>query len=77
VKDVAPGLVVEARATDDGIVEAVRLDDPEGRYVFAVQWHPEFFKGVDDGTMVDNAPILGEFLRAAVGRRDACEELPS
>lgn len=69
VKDVGAGLAVEARSSDDGIVEAIRLDDPRGRYAFAVQWHPEFFKGVDDGTMLDNDPILREFLSHATGRR--------
>jgi putative glutamine amidotransferase len=70
VKDVGEGLVVEARSTDDGIVEALRLDDPLDRYVVAVQWHPEFFAGVDDGTMFDNAPMLAEFLTRCVERRD-------
>lgn len=70
VKDVGEGLVVEARSSDDGIVEAIRLDDPAGRYVFGVQWHPEFFEGVDDGSMLDNGPILAGFLaRAAAVRR--------
>jgi putative glutamine amidotransferase len=69
VKDVGDGLVVEARSSDDGIVEAVRLADDvaEGRYVVGVQWHPEFFEGVDDGTMLDNGPLLAEFLDAARG----------
>ena len=70
VKDVGAGLIVEARSTDDGIVEALRLDDPDGRYVAAVQWHPEFVAGVDDGTMYDNGPLLAEFLGRAVARRD-------
>lgn len=35
----APGLVVTATAAADGIVEAV--EDPERRFVLAVQWHPE------------------------------------
>ena len=70
VKDVGDGLVVEARSTDDGIVEALRLDDADDRYVVAVQWHPEFFAGVDDGTMFDNAPMLAEFLTRCVERRD-------
>ena len=34
------GLVVEATARD-GLVEAVRLDDP-GPFLLAVQWHPEW-----------------------------------
>lgn len=70
VKDVGAGLVVEARSSDDGVVEAIRWDDPAGGYAFAVQWHPEFFKGVDDGTMLDNDPILREFLAAAGTRGD-------
>lgn len=36
----ADGLAVEATAPD-GIIEAVRLDDPE-RFVIAIQWHPEW-----------------------------------
>jgi putative glutamine amidotransferase len=70
VKDVGAGLVVEARSTDDGLVEALRLDDPDDRFVRAVQWHPEFFAGVDDGSMFDNRPMLEEFLSRAVERRD-------
>ncbi|MCX7620139.1 MAG: gamma-glutamyl-gamma-aminobutyrate hydrolase family protein [Acidimicrobiales bacterium] len=61
VREVGEGLVVEAVSVDDGVVEAVRLGDPD-RYVVGVQWHPEFFEGVDDGTMLDNMPLLGEFL---------------
>jgi putative glutamine amidotransferase len=61
VRDVAPGLVVEAVSADDKVVEAVRLDDPD-RYAVGVQWHPEYFEGVDDGTMLDNTPLLEEFL---------------
>jgi putative glutamine amidotransferase len=38
VKDVAPGLVVTARARD-GVIEAVEL--PRKRFVVGVQWHPE------------------------------------
>jgi len=38
LKDVAPGLEIEARAPD-GIVEAVRLRGK--RFVLGVQWHPE------------------------------------
>jgi putative glutamine amidotransferase len=38
VKDVAPGVVVAARARD-GVIEAVEL--PGRRFVIGVQWHPE------------------------------------
>lgn len=71
VKDLGDGLVVEARSTDDGLVEAMRLDDPDDRYVVAVQWHPEFFAGVDDGSMFDNGPMRAEFLERCIERRAA------
>ncbi len=37
-KEVAPGLIVTARA-EDGVVEA--LEKPGARFLLAVQWHPE------------------------------------
>ena len=39
VKDVAPCLKVMATA-DDGLVEGIYL--PEHRFLWAIQWHPEF-----------------------------------
>ena len=73
VKALGMGLVIEATSTDDGIIEAIRLGghSGDGRYVAAVQWHPEFFEGVDDGSMLDNGPILAEFLDAASASRRA------
>ena len=41
VKDVGQGLVVSARATGDGVIEA--LERPDSRFVVGVQWHPEAF----------------------------------
>lgn len=40
IKELAPGLIVQARAPD-GLVEAYRLEG-ENKFVFAVQWHPEW-----------------------------------
>jgi putative glutamine amidotransferase len=40
VRDLAPGLVVEARALD-GVVEAFRVKDA-CRFAVGVQWHPEW-----------------------------------
>jgi putative glutamine amidotransferase len=67
VKDVAPGLVVEARSADDGVVEAVRLDRP-GTWCLGVQWHPEFVRPGDDH-LFDDTPVRAAFLLAAAERR--------
>ncbi|MEP7057329.1 MAG: type 1 glutamine amidotransferase, partial [Caldimonas sp.] len=61
IKDLAPGLVVEARSPDDGVIEAVRR--PGASYLAAVQWHPEFHRR-DEGTL-DDTPMLIDFLDAA------------
>ncbi len=56
------GLSVEARSVD-GIIEAVRLDG--GQFAAAVQWHPEFFD-IEDPSLLDNGPILREFVTQTV-----------
>jgi putative glutamine amidotransferase len=61
IKDLAPGLVVEATSPNDGLIEAVRR--PGGSYMAAVQWHPEFHRR-DEGTL-DDTPMLADFLDAA------------
>lgn len=60
IKDLAPGLVAEARSPRDGLIEAVRR--PGDGFVAAVQWHPEFHRA-DLGTL-DDSPILQDFLDA-------------
>jgi len=61
VKTPGKDLAVEAYAEPDRVVEALRW---RGRgYVFGVQWHPEFLHP-GDATVLDSAPILGEFLAA-------------
>jgi putative glutamine amidotransferase len=44
VKDVAPGIVVDATAPD-GVIEGI--EDPRRRFCIGVQWHPEY--GLSDG----------------------------
>ncbi|MFO1329523.1 MAG: type 1 glutamine amidotransferase [Rubrivivax sp.] len=61
VKDLAPGFVVEARCPEDGIVEAFRRT--QGSYVAGVQWHPEFHDP-QDGSTIDDTPMLQDFLAA-------------
>lgn len=64
IKDLALDFEVEARSSDDGIIEAIRRKPGAGlSYVAAVQWHPEFHRA-DLGTL-DDTPILEDFLSAA------------
>ena len=63
IKALAPGFVVEARSPRDGIIEAVRREG-EG-FVAAVQWHPEFHDPADPA-LIDDAPMLADFLAADV-----------
>jgi len=59
VKHLGRGLVVDARATGDGLVEAFHQPGPVP--TFGVQWHPEFSHTLD-GTVADPAPLLDYFL---------------
>ena len=68
IKDVAPGLVVEARCPEDGIVEAVRHRGPG--FVAAVQWHPEFHVP-GEPEVFDDGPLLADFLHACRGARES------
>ena len=69
IKDLAPGFAVEARCPDDGMIEAIRLcgNDAGRPWVAAVQWHPEFHK--PEQGVIDDAPILNDFLAAARATR--------
>lgn len=58
IRDLAPCLAVQARAAD-GIAEAVYM--PGKRFVWGVQWHPEFAWKVSE----PNRKIVAAFLRAA------------
>jgi putative glutamine amidotransferase len=62
IKDLAPGLTVEARCPADGMIEAVRWQG--AGYVAGVQWHPEFHDPADRD-LIDDGPILADFLAAA------------
>lgn len=48
VKELAPGFVVDAVASD-GIVEGI--EDPGKRFLIGVQWHPEYFISEGDSRL--------------------------
>jgi putative glutamine amidotransferase len=63
IKDLASGFAVEAVSDEDGVIEAIRREDPARPYLAAVQWHPEFHQpGADT---IDDAALLEDFLQAA------------
>jgi putative glutamine amidotransferase len=66
INRLAENFVVEAVCPDDDVIEAVRWRGPS--YVAAVQWHPEFHKPAEQG-VIDDAPILKDFLDAASAAR--------
>ena len=59
-------LVIDARSSADGIVEAIRWRG--AGYAMGVQWHPEFH-GAARG-LLDSAPIVLDFLAAAQRMRE-------
>ena len=66
IKKLAPDFIVEARCPDDDVIEAVRWRGQS--FVAAVQWHPEFHRPAEQG-VIDDAPILDDFLGAATAAR--------
>lgn len=62
IRQLAADLDVEARCPDDDTIEAVRWRGPS--YLAAVQWHPEFHHGVGTPAVIDDMPILADFLSA-------------
>jgi putative glutamine amidotransferase len=66
MKDLGRDLVVEAWSEPDRVVEALRWNGPS--HVFAVQWHPEFHDRADP-SLIDDTPILDDFLGEARRRR--------
>ena len=59
VKDVAPGLTVDA-VSEDGFVEAVHMEDHP--FLFAVQFHPECYNHVEDDD--HSREIFSAFVKA-------------
>ena len=73
IKRLGAGVSVAARCPEDGVIEAVSIE--ADAWVRGVQWHPEFAFASEAGVgLLDNAPILREFLRAAAVRRGGSPE---
>ena len=66
IKDLGKNLVVEARSSDDKIIEAFRGNGKS--YVYAVQWHPEF-QDPSDTSLLNTKPILDHFFKAIEKRK--------
>jgi gamma-glutamyl-gamma-aminobutyrate hydrolase PuuD len=61
IKKLGSDLVIEAKALDDGVVEAIRWLG--NGYMVGCQWHPEFQIHFPD--LLDSGPIMLDLLAAA------------
>jgi len=61
IRVLGKGLVAEAHATDDGLVEAVKAEG-RGTFVAGVQWHPEF-QDTGRGDLLSPVVLFEAFLR--------------
>ena len=64
VKRPGRDIVVEARSSEDGMIEAIRWNGSS--FVCGVQWHPEFHAQTPAEGLLDCAPLLEAFLAAAM-----------
>ena len=78
VKRLAEHLVVEARAQDDGLVEAFRYAPAPTAaarapvpFVVGVQWHPEFHDENNARELLASGPLLRAFLDECAARKRA------
>jgi putative glutamine amidotransferase len=60
-------LVVDARSSVDGIIEAIRWRG--SGYAIGLQWHPEFHAAAE--SLLDSTPVMLDFLETARRMRDA------
>jgi putative glutamine amidotransferase len=69
IKRIAPGFDIEAWSYPDGVPEAIRRSAHQGRgYIAATQWHPEF-RARGESSMLDDTPLLQDFLAACTQAR--------
>ena len=62
VKDPAPNLCVVAKS-EDGIIEALELKNPDNRFFLAVQWHPEALPDFEE-----HRNIFSAFIKASANK---------
>ena len=67
IRKLGSDLVIDAKASDDGVVEAIRWLG--NGYMVGCQWHPEFQRPSPE--MIDSAPIMSDFLAAARKAKNA------
>lgn len=63
IKDLAPGLIVNARSSVDGIIEAIEYPKIKSQDAFCmgVQWHPEF-QASNQEQWLDPMALLQQFM---------------
>lgn len=70
IKDVGEGLVVEATAAGEDVVEAVRSENH--RWCIGLQWHPEFMDP-HDPDLLHSGPVRSAFLAESRRAADTAE----
>lgn len=65
IKTLGNDLTIEARALDDGVIEAIRWTG--SGYMFGCQWHPEL--QIAYPNLLDSSPIMRDFLEASRAAR--------
>lgn len=74
IKRLADGLEVMARS-DDNLVEAVWK--PDQRFLWAVQWHPEFSFRTDEASRRIFAAFAGSMKQDGLGNNEIIEHFPN
>ena len=69
VKDLAMGFTIDAKSSDDGIIEAIGMQQksPDDPYCYGVQWYPEFQAGALEG-FLDPDVLLRDYIDAVKHR---------
>lgn len=66
IKDLAEGFRIEARSTEDDIVESILWEGDA--FLRGVQWHPEF-QNASENELLKTDPLIEEFKQAILKRK--------